>query len=167
MRAALQLLSPKSIRALVAPVVGATMLLASVGAALAEEVEAPPAPYDLSSMECGELDKEAGLRPLRAAHIAGEDLDLLCKVTVGLSDKVKGSPKSHTVKLTVSHAGKTSYEQVRDARVLTTGNRTVLFVIPAEKLPTEAGKVTVRAELSKPASKPGLKEISYELTAED
>jgi hypothetical protein len=135
----------------------------------AEAVSAAPAAYDFKSMECGELDGEAGLRPLRSTHIAGEDLDILCKVTVGLSDKSKGSPKAHTVKLTVAQekGGKTTFEQVRDARVLNVGSRVVLFVIPAEKLPTEAGKVTIRAELSKPVNKPGLQEVSYTLTSED
>ena len=134
---------------------------------LAEEVEAPPAAYDFKAMECGELDSDSGLRPLRPSHIAGEDLDILCKVTVGLSEKSKGTPKAHTVKLTVGQGAKTSFEQVRDARVLNVGSRVILFVIPAEKLPTEAGKVTIRAELSKPANKPGLHEVSYSLTAED
>ena len=136
--------------------------------AWSQEVEAPPAPYDLKSMDCGELDSDSGLRPLRPNHIAGEDLDILCKVTVQLAEKSKGTPKAHTVKLTVSHQGaKTSFEQVRDARVLNVGSRVVLFVIPAEKLPTEAGKVTIRAELSKPANKPGMHEVSFSLTAED
>ena len=79
--------------------------------------------YDSSTMDCGELDKESGLRPLRASHTAGDDLDILCKVTVGLSDKIKGSPKAHTIKLTVSQGGKTSFEQVRDARVLNLESR--------------------------------------------
>lgn len=133
----------------------------------AQEVEAPPAPYDLKSMDCGELDSESGLRPLRQSHIAGEDLDILCKVTVALSDKSKGTPKAHTVKLTISQGAKTSFEQVRDARVLNVGSRVILFVIPAEKLPTEAGKVTLRAELSKPANKPLTHEVTFTLTAED
>lgn len=134
---------------------------------LAQEVEAPPAPYDFKSMDCGELDSDSGLRPLRASHIAGEDLDILCKVTVGLSDKSKGTPKAHTVKLTVAQGSKTTFEQVREARVLNVGSRVILFVIPAEKLPTEAGKVTIRAELSKPASKPATHEAAFTLTAED
>ncbi|HRI53795.1 MAG TPA: hypothetical protein PLW65_26830 [Pseudomonadota bacterium] len=46
-------------------------------------------------------------------------------------------------------------------------SRVILFVIPAEKLPTEAGKVTIRAELSKPASKPATHEAAFTLTAED
>jgi hypothetical protein len=137
------------------------------GPAWAQEVEAPPALYDFKSMDCGELDSDSGLRPLRPNHIAGEDLDILCKVTIVLSDKSKGTPKAHTVKLTVGQGAKTSFEQVRDARVLNVGSRVILFVIPAEKLPTEAGKVTIRAELSKPANKPGLHEVSYSLTAED
>jgi hypothetical protein len=139
------------------------------GRGWAQEGDAPPATYDLKSMECGELDGEAGLRPLRNSHIAGEDLDILCKVTVGLSEKSKGTPKAHTVKLTVvqGSGAKTTFEQVRDARVLNVGSRVVLFVVPAEKLPTEAGKVTIRAELSKPASKPGQHEVTYSLTSED
>lgn len=134
---------------------------------LAQEVEAPPAAYDFKSMECGELDSDSGLRPLRASHIAGEDLDILCKVTVGLSDKSKGTPKAHTVKLTVAQGTKTTFEQVREARVLNVGSRVILFVIPAEKLPTEAGKVTIRAELSKPVSKPAVHEAAFTITAED
>ena len=129
--------------------------------------EGPPAPYDLAAMDCGELDKEAGLRPMRAAHIAGDDLDVMCRVTVSLSDKTKGSPKAHSVKFTVSAGGKVTYEQVRDARVLSPGSRVLIFVVPAEKLPTEAGKVTLRAELSKPVNKPGQKDITFDLTAED
>lgn len=135
--------------------------------AWSQEVEAPPAAYDLKAMDCGELDSDSGLRPLRPNHIAGEDLDILCKVTVSLSEKSKGTPKAHTVKLTVSQGTKTSFEQVRDARVLNVGSRIILFVIPAEKLPTEAGKVTLRAELSKPANKPGTHEVTFNLTAED
>jgi len=136
--------------------------------ASAQEAEAPPAPYDLTALECGELDAESGLRPMRKSHIAGEDLDILCKVTVALTDKVKGTPKPHTVKLTVVQGtNKTTYDQVRDARVLNVGSRVILFVIPAEKLPTEAGKVTIRADLSKPANKPGVREITYDLTTED
>lgn len=133
----------------------------------AQDVEAPPAPYDLLAMDCGELDKESGLRPLRPSHTAGDDLDILCKVTVGLSDKTKGSPKSHTIKLSVLQAGKTTFEQVRDSRVLNPSSRVVLFVVPAEKLPTEAGKVLIRAELSKPVNKPGQKEVSFDLVSED
>ena len=53
-----------------------------------------------------------------------------CKVTVALSDKAKGSPKPHTVKLTVSQGSKVTFEQVRDARVLSPGARVLLFVIP-------------------------------------
>lgn len=140
---------------------------ASPSVALAQEAEAPPAPYDLSAMDCGELDTESGLRPMRASHIAGEDLDILCKVTVALTPQSKGSPKAHTVKLTVTQGKKVAYEQARDARVLNVGSRVLLFVIPAEKLPTEAGKVVIRAELSRPANKPGLREVGYELTAED
>jgi len=135
--------------------------------ASAEEAEAPPAPYDLSAMDCGELDAEAGLRPLRPSHVAGEDLDVLCKVTVSLSPKTKGTPKAHTVKLSVLHGQKAAFEQVRDARVLNAGSRVVLFVVPAEKLPTDAGKVTIRAELSKPANKPATRELTYELVSED
>ena len=135
------------------------------GPAWSQEVEAPPALYDFKSMDCGELDADSGLRPLRPNHIAGEDLDILCKVTIALSGK--GTPKAHTVRLTVGQGTKTSFEQVRDARVLNVGARVLLFVIPAEKLPTEAGKVTIRAELSKPANKPGMHEVSYSLTAED
>jgi len=141
--------------------------VAFTAAGLAQEVEAPPAPYDFKSMDCGELDSDSGLRPLRASHIAGEDLDILCKVTVGLSDKSKGTPKAHTVKLTVAQGQKTTFEQVREARVLNVGSRVILFVIPAEKLPTEAGKVTIRAELSKPVSKPGVHEAAFTITAED
>lgn len=133
----------------------------------AQDSEGPPAPYDLVSMDCGELDKESGLRPLRPSHTAGDDLDILCKVTVALSDKSPGSPKAHTVKLSVQQGGKTTFEQARDARVLTPGKRVVLFVVPAEKLPTEAGKVQIRAELSKPVNKPGFKEVGFELVAED
>lgn len=142
-------------------------LLAAPSLVAAQEVEGPPAPYDLGAMDCGELDRDSGLRPLRTTHTAGDDLDILCKVTVSLADKTPGSPKTHTVKLTVQQGGKTSFEQVRDTRVLTPGKRVVLFVVPAEKLPTEAGKVHIRAELSKPANKPGFKEIGFELVAED
>jgi hypothetical protein len=145
----------------------ASALVLVGGAAAAQEAEGPPAPYDLKSMECGELDNESGLRTLRPSHIAGEDLDILCKVTVALSPQSKGSPKAHTVKLTVTHGGKNTFEQVRDARVLNPGSRVILFVIPAEKLPTEAGKVAIRAELSRPANKPGSAEVSYSLTSED
>jgi hypothetical protein len=154
---------------LVASAVSVLALVPGAGSAWGQEAEAPPAAYDFKAMECGELDGESGLRPLRTNHIAGEDLDILCKVTVGLSDKTKGTPKTHTVKLTVvqEKGGKTTFEQVRDARVLNVGSRVVLFVIPAEKLPTEAGKVTIRAELSKPVSKPGMHEVSYALTSED
>jgi hypothetical protein len=142
-------------------------LTLSASAVSAQESEGPPAPYDLKSMDCGELDNESGLRTLRASHIAGEDLDILCKVTVALSAQSKGAPKAHTVKLTVTLGSKTSYEQVRDARLLNVGSRVLLFVIPAEKLPTEAGKVTIRAELSKPANKPASHEVTYSLTSED
>lgn len=142
-------------------------LVFASGAASAQESDGPPAPYDLKSMDCGELDSESGLRTIRPSHIAGEDLDILCKVTVALSPQSKGSPKAHTVKLTVTHGGKTTYDQVRDARVLNPGSRVILFVIPAEKLPTEAGKVVIKAELSRPANKPGTAEVSYSLTSED
>lgn len=143
-------------------------LLAMVGgSATAQEGELPPAPYDFRSIECGELDSDAGYRPLRPSHVAGEDTDILCKVTVALSDKTKGSAKPHTVKLTVSHGTKVTFEQIRDARVLSAGSRVLLFVIPAEKLPTEPGKVTIRAELSKPVNKPGFQEVTYTLASED
>lgn len=138
--------------------------------AKADEGEGPPAPYDLTAVECGELDAEAGLRPLRPSHIAGEDLDLLCKVTVSLSAqslKNKAVPKPHTVKLTVAHGAKVAFEQVRDVRVLNAGSRVILFVVPAEKLPTDAGKVALRVELSKPANKPEKKELGYDLVSED
>lgn len=135
--------------------------------ASAQEAEGPPAPYDLVGMDCGELDTESGLRPLRASHIAGEDLDILCKVTVALNAKSKGTPKAHTAKLTISQGSKVAYDQVRDARVLNVGQRVILFVVPAEKLPTEPGKVTIRVELSKPANKPALKEQTYDLVSED
>ncbi|MFO0573293.1 MAG: hypothetical protein U1A78_04805 [Polyangia bacterium] len=142
-------------------------LTLSAGAVSAQESEGQPAPYDLKSIECGELDNESGLRTMRPSHIAGEDLDILCKVTVALSAQSKGAPKAHTVKLSVTQGTKTSYEQVRDARVLNVGSRILLFVIPAEKLPTEAGKVTIRAELSKPVNKPASHEVTYSLTSED
>lgn len=142
-------------------------LTLSAGAVSAQETDGMPAPYDLKSIECGELDNESGLRSMRPSHIAGEDLDILCKVTVALSAQSKGAPKAHTVKLTVTQGTKTSYEQVRDARVLNVGSRILLFVIPAEKLPTEAGKVTIRAELSKPVNKPASHEVTYSLTSED
>jgi len=143
-------------------------LLAMVGgSATAQEGDLPPAPYDFRSIECGELDNDAGYRPLRPSHVAGEDTDILCKVTVALSDKTKGSAKPHTVKLTVSHGTKVTFEQIRDARVLSAGSRMLLFVIPAEKLPTEPGKVTIRAELSKPVNKPGFQEVTYSLASED
>jgi hypothetical protein len=145
----------------------AGLLGVNLSTATAQEGDAPPAPYDLNTLECGELDSESGYRPLRPSHIAGEDLDILCKVTVGLAPKIKGSPKAHTIKLTVSQGAKVAYDQVRDARVLNPGSRVILFIIPAEKLPTEAGKVTIRAELSKPVNKPGLKEQTFTLTAED
>ncbi|MBP8195590.1 MAG: hypothetical protein KAY55_00360 [Deltaproteobacteria bacterium] len=142
--------------------------LAVVGGVVqAQEGELPPAPYDFRTIECGELDNDAGYRPLRPSHVAGEDTDILCKVTVALSDKTKGSAKPHTVKLTVSHGTKVTYEQVRDARVLSVGSRVLLFVIPAEKLPTEPGKVSIRAELSKPVNKPGFQEVTYTLSSED
>jgi len=32
---------------------------------------------------------------------------------------------------------------------------------------TDAGKVTIRAELSKPANKPATRELTYELVSED
>lgn len=133
----------------------------------AQEGELPPAAYDFRGIECGELDNDAGYRPIRPSHIAGEGTDVLCKVTVGLSEKTKGSAKPHTVKLTVSQGGKVAFEQVRDARVLAAGSRVILFVIPAEKLPAEPGKVTIRAELSKPVNKPSSNEVAYTLTAED
>jgi hypothetical protein len=88
-------------------------------------------------------------------------------VTVGLSAKSKGAPKAHTVKLSVAQGQKPGFEQVRDARVLNAGQRVILFVIPAEKLPTEAGKVTLRVQLSNPANKPGFKELTYDLVSED
>lgn len=129
--------------------------------------EAPPAPYDLVSIECGELDNQGGLLELRKTHTAGEDLDLLCKVKVQLPAATKGTPKAHTVTFSVFQAKKTTYQQVRDVRLLSPGARTILFVVPAEKLPTEGGVVKVRAELSRPATKPNVREISYELNAED
>src|SRR4051794_37209335 len=92
--------------------------MALAGPAWSQEVEAPPALYDFKSMECGELDSDSGFRPLRPNHIAGEDLDILCKVTIVLSDKSKGTPKAHTVKLTVGQGAKLSFDQTRDARVL-------------------------------------------------
>ena len=133
----------------------------------AEEGEGAPAPYDLTAVDCGELDSDAGFRPLRPNHIAGEDLDILCKVTVSLSAKAKGAPKAHAVKLTVNQGTKVAFEQSRDARLLAAGSRVLLFVVPAEKLPTDAGKVTLRVELSKPVNKPNLRELSYELVSED
>ncbi len=142
-------------------------LVCSGFGASAQEGDLPPAPYDFRTMECGELDNDAGYRPLRPSHIAGEGTDILCKVTVALSGKTKGSPKPHTVKLTVSQNNKVSFEQIRDARVLSVGSRVLLFVIPAEKLPTEPGKVTIRAELSKPVNKPSFQEIAYTLSSED
>ena len=147
----------------------AALLVALLGASpvAAQEGEVPPAAYDFKAMECGELDTDAGLRPLRPNHVAGEELDILCKITVGLSDKSKGAAKAHSVRLTVGQGGKTSFEQVRDARVLGVGSRVLLFVIPAEKLPTDAGKVLIRAELSKPVNKPGFQEVSYTLSSED
>ncbi|MCS6912646.1 MAG: hypothetical protein RMK29_12225 [Myxococcales bacterium] len=129
--------------------------------------DAPPAPYDLLSLECGELDQEAGLLPLRPNHIAGEDMDLLCKAKVQLSPSARGTPRPHTVSLSVVQGKKTTYQQVRDTRLLAPGTRTILFVIPAERLPSDSGKVVIRAELSKPASKPSIREVSFEINAED
>jgi hypothetical protein len=133
----------------------------------ADDSEAAPAAYDLSAVDCGELDTDAGFRPLRPNHIAGEDLDILCKVTVSLSAKSKGAPKIHSVKLTVNQGQKVAFEQARDARLLAVGSRVLLFVVPAEKLPTDPGKVTLRVELSKPVNKPNLRELSYDLVSED
>lgn len=144
-----------------------TLSLAPRLAGAQEGGEAPPAPYDLVSIECGELDAEAGLLPLRPSHTAGEDLDLLCKVKVSLPKTAKGTPKTHTINFTVGVGKKTTYQQSRDTRLLAPGARTILFVVPAEKLPTESGKVTVRAELSKPASKPSSREVTFDLNAED
>lgn len=127
----------------------------------------PPASYDLVSMECGELDNEGGLAALRPIHTAGEDQDLLCKVKVQLAATQKGEAKAHAITFSVFQNKKTTYQQVRDARILSPGARVVLFVVPAEKLPTEGGKVRIRAELSKPASKPAFREITYDLNAED
>lgn len=150
---------------------GLLLASASVMPASAEEADQPPASYDLNTLDCGELDGEAGLRPMRPSHIAGEELDILCKVTVALAPptKSKGLPKPHTIKLTaLSGAGqKVAFEQVRDTHLLTPGTRVILFVIPAEKLPAEPGKVSLRVELSKPASKPNWRETSYEVVAED
>lgn len=148
-------------------VLALTLLLAP-GARAEEEGEAVgPAPYELTALDCGELNSEAGLLPLRASHTAGDDRDLLCKVTVTLPKGGKGAAKAHSVTFTVSQGKKTSHQEVRDARVLSAGARTILFVVPAERLPGENGKVRIRAELSRPAVKPGFKEVTYDLAAED
>lgn len=145
-----------------------SLLLLSPGARAQEEGDAAaPAPYELATLDCGELNSEAGLLPLRASHTAGDDRDLLCKVTVTLPKGQKGTPKAHTVTFSVSQGKKTSHQEVRDARVLSPGSRTILFVIPAERLPGENGKVRIRAELSRPAVKPGFKELTYDLASED
>jgi hypothetical protein len=141
--------------------------LLAAAPARAEDAEVAPAPYDLTAVDCGELDTEAGFRPLRPSHIAGEDQDILCKVTVSLSAKSKGAPKAHTVKLTITQGQKSTFEQVRDVRLLAVGSRVILFVVPAEKLPTDAGKVSLRVELSKPVNKPGSKDLTYDLVSED
>jgi hypothetical protein len=127
--------------------------------------EAPPAVYELTAMECGELNDEAGLTPLRPSHTAGEDLDLLCKLKVTVPPA--GTPRAHSITFSVFQAKKTTYQQVRDVHLLTAGTRTILFVIPAEKLPTDGGTVRIRAELSKPSTKPGFREVTYDLNAED
>ena len=64
---------------------------------------------------------------------------------------------------TVFQGKKTTYQQVRDTRILSPGARTIVFIVPTDKLPTEGGKVHVRAELSKPATKPSFREIVYDL----
>lgn len=148
--------------------VGCLCLAVGLGPALAQEDQAP-APFELSAMDCGELDNDAGLRPLRPTHTAGEDQDLLCKVTVSLPAGAKGTPKAHSVTLSVFEGKqpKARYQEVRDARLLAAGSRVILFVVPAEKLPSDGGKVRIRAELSKPAAKPGFREVSYDLNNED
>ena len=157
-----------TMRTLLTPLFLFPLLFAPVASAQEEGDGAAPAPYEVTAMECGELNGEAGLLPLRASHIAGDDHDLLCKVTVTLAKTQKGVPKAHNITFTVSSGNKKpAHTEVRDARVLSAGSRTVLFVVPAEKLPGEGGKVRIRAELSRPAVKPGFREVTYELTAED
>ena len=77
--------------------------------------------------------------------------------------------RAHTVTLSVFQGKepKARWTEVRDARLLAPGSRVILFVVPAEKLPGEGGKVRIRAELSRPAQKPGFREISYDVNADD
>jgi hypothetical protein len=115
--------------------------------------------YELGALDCRMLDGAGIERILPKKMIAGEEPDLLCRVLVTQPATV--AMAAHTLTLTVSVGGKATYQQARTIRMSSVGRRSVVFVVPADRISSEdAATVAMRAVLSAPA-KPPTREVKF------
>lgn len=118
-----------------------------------------PGPYELGELDCRMLDGAGIERVLPKKIVAGEEPDLLCRVMVTQPATV--ATASHSLTLTVVVGSKPTYQQQRAVRVSSVGRRSLVFVIPADRISSEdTAKVSLRAQLSSPA-KPPSRELGF------
>lgn len=118
-----------------------------------------PGAYELGALDCRMLDGAGIERVLPKKITAGEEPDLLCRVLVTQPPTV--ATAVHELALTVALGNKITYQQVRTVRVSAVGRRSIVFIVPADRISSEdAAKVTMKVVLSAPA-KPPAHEIKF------
>ena len=118
-----------------------------------------PGPYELGELDCRMLDGAGIERLLPKKIVAGEEPDLLCRVLVTQPATVAAT--THALTLTVLVGSKPTYQQQRSVRISSVGRRSIVFIVPADRISSEdAAAVTLRAVLSAPA-KPPNREVKF------
>ncbi|MSP61159.1 MAG: hypothetical protein EXR72_12605 [Myxococcales bacterium] len=118
-----------------------------------------PGAYEMGALDCRMLDGAGIERILPKKMMAGEEPDLLCRVIITQPATV--ATASHTLTLAVTVGAKATYQQVRSVRVSTIGRRSLVFIVPADRISSEdAARVTLRATLSGLA-KPPMREVKF------
>jgi hypothetical protein len=118
-----------------------------------------PGAYELGALDCRMLDGAGIERVLPKKITAGEEPDLLCRVLVTQPPTV--ATAVHELTLTVAVGSKITYQQIRTVRVSAIGRRSMVFIVPADRISSEdAAKVTMKVVLSAPA-KPPAHEIKF------
>lgn len=122
-------------------------------------------PYELGPVDCRVLDDAGIERILPSMLNAGEEPDLLCRVLVVQPPNV--AAVQHDLSLNVFVGSRLAYQQTRRVRMSSFGRRSILFVIPADRITSyETTQVIVRASLSMPA-KPATREVRFSLETQD
>ena len=134
--------------------------------AVKQEKQKHRGPYQLGQLDCRTLDGAGIERVLPGQIVAGEEPDILCRVVVTQPGDIVS--EEHSLTLSVLVGGKETWKQTRKVRMSNIGRRSLVFVIPMDKISSDdPTTVTMSAVLSPPADPGAGRVVKFKVEALD